>query len=131
MDFVETINNSPFVLTEGAVIERLNRDPAIELDPHILHAGLIYDDNGRIALEKIYRQYIEIGIKYNFPTLLSAPTCRSNPERINASHFQRHKTLNADCVRFLQSIRNSYKDYSKNIGIGGMMACRGDAYRPE
>jgi homocysteine S-methyltransferase len=131
MNFVETINSSPFILTEGAVIERLNRDPAIELDPHVLHAGLIYDDNGRMALEKIYRRYIEIGLKYNYPTLLSAPTWRANPERIDASRFQRHKTLNADCVRFLQSIRASYKGYAKTIFIAGMMACRGDAYRPE
>ena len=85
MNFVETINRSAFILTEGAVIERLNRNPAIELDPHVLHAGLIYDDNGRKALEKIYRQYIGIGVKYNFPILLSAPTWRANPERIDAA----------------------------------------------
>ena len=52
MNFVETMNRSAFILTEGAVIERLNRDPAVELDPHVLSAGLIYDDNGRKALEK-------------------------------------------------------------------------------
>ena len=49
MNFVETINSSPIILTEGAVIERLNRDPSIDLDPHILHAGLIYDDKGSMA----------------------------------------------------------------------------------
>jgi S-methylmethionine-dependent homocysteine/selenocysteine methylase len=131
MNFVETINRSAFILTEGAVIERLNRDPSVDLDPHILNSGLIYDDQGRTALEIIYRQYIDIGLKYNFPILLSAPTWRANPERIDASQYQHHKTLNADCVRFMQSIRDSYKDFAKNIFIGGMMACRGDAYRPE
>ena len=70
MNFVETINCAPFILTEGAVIERLNRDPSIDLDPHILHAGLIYEARGRMALEKIYRQYIDIGFKYNLPLLL-------------------------------------------------------------
>ena len=32
MSFVETVNNSQIILTEGAVIERLHRDPSIELD---------------------------------------------------------------------------------------------------
>jgi len=85
MNFVDTINSSAFILTEGAVIERLNRDPSVDLDPHILNSGLIYDDQGRTALEIIYRQYIDIGLKYNFPILLSAPTWRANPERIDAA----------------------------------------------
>lgn len=131
MNFVETINSSPFILTEGAVIERLNRDPSIDLDPHILHAGLIYEDNGRKALEKIYRQYIEVGLKYNLPILLASPTWRANPERIEASRFHRLETINADCVRFLQSIRHTYSDNSKLVFIGGLMTCKGDAYRPE
>jgi len=131
MNFVETITSSPIILTEGAVIERLNRDPSVDLDPHILHAGLIYDHKGRMALEKIYRQYIEIGLKYNLPLLLAAPTWRANPDRIKASRFDRHETINADCVRFLQSIRHTYNDYSKLIFIGGLMTCKGDAYRPE
>ena len=85
MNFVETINSSPIILTEGAVIERLHRDPSIDLDPYILNAGLIYDDTGRQALERIYRQYIEIGLKYKIPLLLAAPTWRANPDRIKAS----------------------------------------------
>jgi len=131
MNFVETINNSPMILTEGAVIERLHRDPSLELDPHILNAGLIYDDLGRRALEKIYRQYIAVGLKFNLPILLSAPTWRANPDRIEASGFQLLETINADCVRFLQSIRETYDDDSKSIFISGLMTCRGDAYRAE
>jgi homocysteine S-methyltransferase len=131
VSFVETINNSPIILTEGAVIERLHRDPSVELDPHILNAGLVYEKKGRRALEKIYRQYIEIGLKYSLPILLGAPTWRANPERIEASSCHDHETINTDCVRFLQSIRNTYDDYSKLIFIGGLMTCRGDAYRPE
>jgi len=119
------------ILTEGAVIERLHRDPSIELDPHILNAGLIYDDLGRRALEKIYRQYIAVGLKYNLPILLSAPTWRANPDRIEASRFQLLETINADCVRFLQSIRETYDDDSNSIFISGLMTCRGDAYRAE
>ena len=131
MSFVETVKNSQIILTEGAVIERLHRDPSIELDPHILNAGLVYDNKGRRALEKIYRQYIEVGLKYDLPILLAAPTWRANPDRVEASSCHDRETINADCVRFLQSIRNTYDDYSKLIFVGGLMTCRGDAYRPE
>jgi homocysteine S-methyltransferase len=131
MGFIETVNHSAIILTEGAVIERLHRDPSIELDPHILNAGLIHENKGRRALEKIYRNYIGVGLKYNLPILLAAPTWRANPDRIEASGCRGHEKINADCVRFLQSIRNTYDDYSKLMFIGGLMACRGDAYRPE
>ena len=43
MDFPEAVKNSSSILTEGAFIERLRRDPEIHLDPHIEHAALIYD----------------------------------------------------------------------------------------
>ena len=51
MSFQEAIIDQPFVLAEGAVIERLRRDPRVALDAHILHAGLIYDPHARGALE--------------------------------------------------------------------------------
>ena len=40
MIFEDAVANAPVILTEGAVIERLRRDPAVELDPQIANAGL-------------------------------------------------------------------------------------------
>ena len=53
MKFEETVKNSPAILTEGAVIERLHRDTAVELDAFITHAGLIYDETSKKILETI------------------------------------------------------------------------------
>ena len=53
MKFEETLKNSRVILTEGAVIERLNRNDAIQLDPYIVHAGLIYTDSGNSILSMI------------------------------------------------------------------------------
>lgn len=131
MYFKEAAAKSPTILMEGAVIERLHRDPSVQLDPHIINAGLIYDDHGRGALAKIYRKYIDIGLKHSLPFIALAPTWRANPERIELSSFREHKNINKDCVCFLQDIRKSYSDYSEKIFLGGLMACCGDAYRPE
>lgn len=131
MKFEETVKNSPAILTEGAVIERLHRDIALELDPFIAHAGLIYDETGKKFLETIYRQYMDTGLTYKLPIIVSAPTWRANPERIKRSIFQEHRTINKDCVNFIAEIRKDYASNSENIYIGGLMACRGDAYRPE
>ena len=32
---------------------------------------------------------------------------------------------------FLKAIRASYADYAEQVFIGGLMACKGDAYLPE
>ena len=131
MKFEDTVKNSTVILTEGAVIERLSRSAAIELDPYIVHAGLIYTESGNDALSKIYREYLDIGRRSKLPIIVSAPTWRANPERIGKSVFKKYENINADCVSFIREIRNDYSNFSGNIYIGGCMACRGDAYRPQ
>jgi len=131
MSFENTIATSKVLLTEGGMVERIKRDPSVDLDPYIAHSGLIYDSKGKEVLRKIYMEYMDIGKKYNLPMLSLAPTWRANPERIKKSIFSKYKNINKDCVEFLKEIRESYSDYSNLIFIGGMMACKGDAYRPE
>jgi S-methylmethionine-dependent homocysteine/selenocysteine methylase len=131
IDFQTMINAAPVVLTEGGMIERIKRESSLVLDPQILHAGLIYDPAGRDALARIYRDYIDIAQKHSLPMLSLAPTWRANPQRIALSAFSDQGDINRDGVEFLDNIRESYGDYSRSIYIGGLMACRGDAYRPE
>jgi S-methylmethionine-dependent homocysteine/selenocysteine methylase len=109
MKFEETLKNSKVILTEGAVIERLNRNDAIQLDPYIVHAGLIYTDSGNGILSEIYREYLDIGRRYNLPMMVSAPTWRANPERIGKSIFKTYENINADCVSFIDEIRTLLK----------------------
>jgi hypothetical protein len=35
VNFADAIRNAPVILTEGSLIERLRRDPAVQLDPHV------------------------------------------------------------------------------------------------
>jgi len=131
MTLEETVQAGWPILTEGAMVERIRRHPDVDLDPEIAHAGLIYDDAGRRVLAGIYRQYLDIGHRYDLPMLTLAPSWRANPERIARAGIGRSvETINGDCVRFLKKIRDSYGDYGRNIFVAGMLACRGNAYDP-
>jgi S-methylmethionine-dependent homocysteine/selenocysteine methylase len=130
MKFEDAVANAPVILTEGAVIERLRRDPVIELDPHIANAGLIYDQTAKNVMARIYRQYIDIGLKYQLPMIVSAPTWRASSERIDKSSHKGRDTIIKDCVDFIKWIRQDYSEYTDCIYIAGLMACRGDSYDP-
>jgi S-methylmethionine-dependent homocysteine/selenocysteine methylase len=114
-------------LGEGAVIERLRRNSAFELDPHIVNSAFIYEPQKRAALSGIYRQYLDIGRKYNLPLLLSTPTWRASRERIKNAGYEK-KDVNGDNFRFFDEMRQSYGDYAHKIVICGLLSCRGDAY---
>ncbi len=130
MDFQQAIAHYPVILAEGALIERLRRNPSVRLNPHILHAGLVYDSRGQTALRQIYRQYMDIGRVAGLPLLTCAPTWRANPARLRQAGFDDQADVNGDGVRFLASIRAEYGAYAGQVFVGGLMSCRGDAYKP-
>ena len=130
MNFIETVMKASPVITEGAIIERIRRDASVQLDPYIMHAGLIYEAEGRKALEKLYRQYLDIGRAYDLPIITCTPTWRANPDRISHAGFKKDEDVNGDCFRFLSAIRSEYGEYAKQIFIGGLIGNKGDAYSP-
>jgi homocysteine S-methyltransferase len=130
VSFQELLAASPVILGEGAVIERLRRSDDIQLDEYVVNSALIYQEKGRSALELIYRQYVEIGHRYNLPLLLSTPTWRAGRDRIAAAGLA-DRDLNGDNFHFLAQLRNSYGDYARQVAICGLMSCRGDAYKPD
>jgi homocysteine S-methyltransferase len=127
LPFPEFFEKYQCILGEGAVIERLRRNSEFELDPHIVHSAFIYDKGKGTALSGIYRQYLDIGRKYNLPLLLSTPTWRASRERIEKAGYE-NTDVNGDNFRFLDEIRKSYGEYAHKIVICGLLSCRGDAY---
>jgi homocysteine S-methyltransferase len=127
--FPEFFEKSRCILGEGAVIERLRRNSELELDPHIVNSAFIYDKRKRTALSEIYRQYIDIGLKYHLPLLLSTPTWRASRERIEKAGYEK-SDVNGDNFRFLDGMRKSYGEYANKVVICGLLSCRGDAYNP-
>jgi S-methylmethionine-dependent homocysteine/selenocysteine methylase len=127
LSFAEFFEKSGCILGEGAVIERLRRNSEFDLDPYIVNSAFIYDKNKHNAIYEIYRQYFDIGYKYNLPMLISTPTWRASRERIEKAGYEK-KDVNADNFRFLDEMRKSYGEYAHKIVICGLLSCRGDAY---
>lgn len=124
MDFRTCFNTSPVILMEGAIGERLKREYGFMPDAGVALAGHIYDANSRQAMQKIFREYTAIAEKYDLPLITTTPTRRANRDRVQFSLFT--KRIIKDNVDFLQQI----KKYAKaNMFIGGLMGCKGDAYK--
>jgi homocysteine S-methyltransferase len=127
LPFPEFFEKYQFILGEGAVIERLRRNSDFDLDPHVVNSAFIYDKDKSAALSGIYRQYLDTGLKYNLPLLLSTPTWRASRERIEKAGYE-NTDVNGDNFRLLDGIRKSYGEYANKILICGLLSCRGDAY---
>jgi homocysteine S-methyltransferase len=125
----EFLRQAPFILGEGAVIERLRRNAELELDPFLVNSAFIYDEAKRAALETICRQYLDIGREFDLPLLISTPTWRASRERIEAAGYA-GTDVNGDNVRFLDGLRRSCGGYADKVIICGLMSCQGDAYDP-
>lgn len=130
MNFAEAINFFPHIITEGSVIERLKREFNYPLDKYLSNALMIYDDKGKIILEKIYREYIDIAKSADLPIMMLTPTWRANKERAINANADMEK-INIDAFNFVNTIRKSYESFSEKIFIGGLTGCKGDAYKPE
>jgi homocysteine S-methyltransferase len=118
------------VLTEGAVIERLNRRPDISMDPALLNGPLIYDRHGRDQMAEIINGYIDIGRRAGLGLLVASSTWRASHERVANSAF-RDRPVNRDGVAFVIELCQAAGPYASQLSIGGLMGPKGDAYRPE
>jgi homocysteine S-methyltransferase len=129
--FRRRLEKYPAILMEGAVIERLRREKSVQLDPHVLNTGLIYHSAGRSAMAEIYTQYFRIAADNRLPILAAAPTWRANPERIGQAALDGVDPVNRAAVRFLREVCRPFANRQPPILVGGLMACRGDAYKPQ
>ena len=128
MSFAEYFMSNGLILTEGAIVERLKSEYSVKLDKYINHAGLIYDN--QIILTNLYKQYISVAQKYNIPIMLMTPTRKVNFETIRYTEYN-NRNLIIDSCNYLEEIRNEYIEFSEKIFIGGLLGCKGDAYRSE
>ncbi|MEE4354956.1 MAG: homocysteine S-methyltransferase family protein, partial [Desulfococcaceae bacterium] len=126
--FTKLLSDSETILTEGAVIERLRRNPSLTLNPHVYHAGFVYEPSDRDHLEKLYRQYMDAGFSSGLPILICTPTWRAGKERTEKAGYP---DVNQDAFRFMDNIRRTYGEYAEKIFIGGLIGPKGDAYHPE
>ncbi|HCT29496.1 MAG TPA: homocysteine methyltransferase [Bacteroidales bacterium] len=128
MHIEDYLKKGRFILTEGALVERLKKEYGIEMDRYINHAGLIYDNPNKLSI--LYKQYIEVAQEYNIPLMIMTPTRKVNFETVKHSRFFNKKII-ADSCAYLKDIRNEYPNFSDRIFIGGLLGCKGDAFVAE
>lgn len=125
------MRRAPLILTEGAVIERLRRDPSIRLDPALLNTLLLYSAEGRTALRRISREYLDVGARYGLPMMAFTPTWKANPERLAKAKMGTVRQVSGGAFAFLDEIRSEYGSYARMVLIGGLLGSRGNAYRAD
>ncbi len=130
LPFREGLNASPLVLMEGAVVERIRRGHPEDLDPLLMNAHLVASEAGRNLLRPIYHGYLTTGAASGLPMICLTPTWRATPERIARSAWT-GQDLNGQAARFMDGLKQASGSYAAKIYVGGLMGCRGDAYRPE
>lgn len=130
MQFEQFIKTASFSLSEGSIYERLRRNPAVEFDPYLFHATLIYHSEYAFVLEQVHHEYLDVGQRYQLPIFTLTDTWRANQERINQSRFREYK-VNQDNARFIAGLRDGYGSNASPIFIGGQIGPRGDAYTPQ
>lgn len=124
------MDDADFLLGEGSLFERLRRSPVVELDPQVAHAGLIYDEKSRALLQRLHREYLDIGQQHGLPMVAETPTWRANQERIDRSRFS-GLPVNRDCLNFMAELRDSYGSEAAPILIAGQSGPKGDGYLPQ
>lgn len=124
MNFTDCFNERDAILMEGGIGERLKREYTIYPDKNVALASNIYNEASRKALAEIFSQYIKVAQTYDFPLMLTTPTRRANKTNVSKSDFD--ENIIFDNVRFLRELKD---EYSANAYIGGLMGCRGDAYK--
>lgn len=123
MNFAECIKSRKNILMEGALGERLKREFLLSFDENVVMSGLVYSNDGRSALKKLWSEYAEIAEDHNMPFLATTPTRRTNRERVEASNF------NAGIIKAnVDFLRQVQREQKCEMYIGGLMGCKGDAY---
>ena len=124
MRFVSCYENSSVILMEGAVGERLKREYNLPFDDIVALANIIYRKGGKEALYAIWNQYIDIAKKYNLPFMATTPTRRANKERVFRAGYDEAIILDNVCL-----LRQLQDTSDAEMYIGGLMGCKGDAYK--
>lgn len=124
--FEEKFIYSNKILMEGALAERLKREYSISIDEEVALASIIYSEDTRNVLKKLFVEYIDIASRYELPIMITTPTRRANKDRVLNSKY--NKNIIEDNVLFLKEIRSCF---NSDIFIGGLMGCYGDAYKAD
>ncbi len=122
----QLLDSHDLILIESAIVDPIRRDGILDLDPFLIHGGLIYDSSGRNELSRLYFQYDKIALDANVSLLLCTPTWRTNLERVQQSGADRN--INRHAVEFLREVQADLN--YPFVKVGGTIGCKNDCYQP-
>lgn len=125
----QLLEKHPLILMEGAISEPLRRAEPIRLHSDQLTAQLIYDQEGRGQLQRLYGGYMDIAKAAQLPFVMLTPTWKADRERVADGGV--NPCVNVDAVRFMKKIREIHGVGNNDIKIGGLTGCRNDCYKPD
>ena len=96
------------------------------LHPRLANALMVYTDEGRAALARIYESYIAVAQAAAVPIVLSAPTWRANRQRL--AEAQVTTDVNANAVQYMRQLQAQH--VAAPVVVGGLIGCRNDCYLP-
>lgn len=134
MGYLDVLERSDFLLTDGATGTCLEHETSVRLDPVIGPTGLVDDEQGSAVLEGLYLRYLDVGRRYGTPMQVGTPTFRASPENLRRAGYSDpgdvHR-VNGDCFRFLAGLRDGLGDHGMNVYVAGVIGPKGDCYKPE
>ncbi len=126
---IKLLDNHTKILGECAIAERLRRLPGITLHPTLFNTPLIYGpEEIKAAMSSIYLEYLDAANQARLPLLLTAPTWRLDPIRIENAGVP--SSINADAVDYLLNLRSQHKRDSPVL-VGALTGPQNDCYRPD
>jgi S-methylmethionine-dependent homocysteine/selenocysteine methylase len=119
-------------LTDAGLETVLVFDEGIDL-PHFAAFPLVDRDEGRAALRRYYRRFLELARDRDVPLVLAAPTWRANPDWAKLLGYEGDElaAANRRAVALVESVRDEVP--GADVGEVVIEACvgpRSDAYRP-
>jgi homocysteine S-methyltransferase len=133
MGYLDALERSPFLLTDGATGTCLEHESPVRLDPEIGPTGFVDDGRGRAALEALYLRYLDVGRRHGVPMQVGTPTFRAGPERLRRAGYSDPGDLvrvNGDCFRLLARLQDLCGEYGEKVYIAGVIGPKGDCYKP-
>jgi len=125
----QALQGYDLVLMEAAVSEIMDQREDVEVHPRLGAAPLVSDPAGRAVLNELYQGFIKVARQGGVPLLITAPTWRTNGERIAEARVS--LDINRHGVDFMKSIRDQAGGFAPMIVVGGLLGCQNDAYKPE
>jgi homocysteine S-methyltransferase len=120
-------------LTDAGLETVLVFDEGIDL-PHFASFPLVDSDEGRAALRRYYRPFLELARDRDVPLVLATPTWRANSDwgRLLGYEGEDLSAVNRRAVEVVESARDGVLEpaYRGNVVIEASIGPRSDAYQP-